>query len=296
MESYRKFWLENQDGQIWRFTEQESATFLESPQGLGMAVDYGGFRLGNAEVVNYQRNQLLDIQGVLMFYKKSRQDIYQQYFDFASFVSKNRLLKLHYQTPNSFDSYYCFCFVRQLQKSEIDNDRLVMQCPVVFKRQTLWRNDNANSVRVSNQLVAESKCYPLDRPYAYSASTLSNIRLFNRGNAEASLKIVIDGSVTNPMLKLYDNKGLNYGALKFVGSFDKVKIDSDDLNEMIELVKDGAVLTAPYSYQDLTVGNPQQTYVTFLKLMSGESTAVFTYDGSFDGSVTLEWRDEYVTV
>lgn len=293
----RKFWLENQNGDIWHFTDEESNTFLTGPSGLGLTVDYAGFRLGNAEVVNYQQYQLGNIQGTLMFYRESRAAIYEDYFNFINFMSNNSLLKLHYQTPNDFEnSYYCYCFVSQIDKSEIDNDRLIMQCPIIFKRQTFWRNDNKNIIVIENEIGEDGKQYPLDRPYYYASSKLSNIRIVNRGNAEATLKITVYGETTNPTFKIYDTNNVQYGAMRMLGTFDEVMVDSDDLSENIVLKRNGAVLTAPYGYQDLTVGSPNQIYVTFIKIKSGVSYGVFTSDYSFSGSVRLEWSDEYVSV
>lgn len=292
----RKFWLENQDGEIWNFTDEENQTFLESPAGLGISNNYGGYRLGNAEVVNYIQSQLLDINGTLLFYRNSRAEIYQDYFDFMKFIAKNSLLKLHYKTPNSFESYYRYCFVRQIDKTEIDNEMLVMRCPIIFATQTFWRNDIRNVVVVDNSLAQDGKKYPLERPYHYATSKLSSINVINRGNTDTSMRITITGASNNPTINVYDNNDVRYGAVRMLGKFDNVMVDSDDLNEHIVLEKNGSVLTAPYSYQDLSIGEANQVYVTFIKLKSGQSTLRFTNDGTFNGIVTIEWSDEYVSV
>lgn len=296
MDNVRKFWLENQDGAIWHFTDEESNTFLNVPAGLGLAVDYAGFRLGNAEIVNYQEYQLNNITGTLLFYKNNRAGIYDDYFKFMQFISKNSLLKLHYQTPNDFNSYYCYCFVAQIDKGELDNNRAVMQCPITFKRQTFWRNDNKNIINIENVVGEDGKHYTLQRPYYYAPSKLNNIRILNKGNAEATLKLTIFGEVTNPTFKIFDNNNNQYGAMRMLGTFDEVMIDSDDLNENIVLKRNGAIITAPYGYQDLSIGSPNQIYVTFIKVKSGASMGVFTYDGIFTGSLRLEWSDEYASI
>lgn len=295
MASYRRFWLENQDGDKWYFTEKEFKTFLANPTGLGFGSSAGGFRLGNAEIVNTFRYELGEISGSLLFYNNSREAIYKDYFDFMGFIAKNNALKLHYDPPNSFDSYYCYCFVSGIQKGEIRNDMLVMECPITFKRQTFWRNDKTTSLLVKDIPLEPSKSYPLDRPYSYSSSMLSNMSIVNRGNVDAPLKITIVGTVTNPTFSIYDGDR-KYGVMRMLGTFDKVIVNGDDLNENIQLEKDGAILTAPFSYQDLSVGSPLETYVTFIKLRTGASKGVFTYDGVFDGDVILEWSDEYVSV
>lgn len=296
MADIREFWLENQDKQIWKFTDLESNTFLESPAGLGFNVDYGGFRLGNAEIVNTQQFQLQNVSGVLNFFGNNRAEVYKKYFEFMNFISKNYLLKLHYKTPNSFESYYRYCFVQSIQKTEIDDEHLVMECPVSFATQTFWRNDAKNIIVVDDTMTENGKSYPLERPYQYSASQLSNIKVINRGNTDTAMKITINGASKNPTFNVYDNNGERYGAIRFIGEFDKVVIDSDDLNQNIELTKNDAILTAPYSYQDLSIGSPNQVFITFVKLKSGESTIRFNNDGAFAGNVTIEWSDEYVSI
>lgn len=296
MNNVREFWLENQDGNIWRFTDRESSTFLESPQGLGISNNYGGFRLGNAEIVNFIQSELTDIEGVLDFIGTSRELIYKSYFEFMEFIAKNSLLKLHYRSPNTFESYYRYVFVKQITKTEIDSGAYIMRCQVVFATQTFWRNDNRNYVAVTNEISEEGKSYALKRPYFYSYNDLQNIKVYNRGTVETAMKIKIQGATKDPVVYVYDNRGIRYGVIKFIGEFDEIIIDSDDLNQNITLIKDGAILTAPYSYQDLSVGSANEVYVTFVKLKSGDSTLRFQNDGTFTGSVVIEWSDEYVSV
>lgn len=296
MDNVREFWLENQDGDIVRFTEEDSLTFFENPQGLGFDIAYGGFRLGNAEVVNYQQYALLDIQGTLNFRGNSRAEIYQQYFDFVTFISKNVLLKLHYRTPNSFESFYRYVFVKSLNKTEIANNRYLLQCPIVFSSQTFWRSDAQNILIASDQVTGESKRYLLQRPYSYASNQLNDMKVINRGNTETALKVTINGMSVNPTLTAFDNRLIKYGQMKMLGTFDKVIVDSDDLNENIQLMQDDAWLVAPYSYQDLSIGSPNEVYVTFIKLKPGQSTLTFGSDEPFEGTVVLEWSDSYVSI
>ncbi len=205
-------------------------------------------------------------------------------------------MKLHYRTPNSFESYYRYCFVQEVGKDEISNSNLMLECPIRFSSQTFWRNDKKNVLVVDNTREEGGKSYPLDRPYHYASSMLSNMKLINRGNTDTAIKITIEGDVINPTINAFDNKGNKYGVMRLLGEFDSVIVDSDDLSENIILESGGSTLTAPYSYQDLSVGSPSQVYVTFIKLKSGESTLRFSSDNVFSGKVTLEWSDEYVSV
>lgn len=292
---YRQFWLENQEGKIWNFTDKETKTFLNTPSGLGFEMNYSDHRVGNSMIITDEEHRLTDVQGTLLFHGNNSVDIYEDYYQFVKFLGKNEKLKLHYKTPNSFDSYYRHCFVSRLDKSEISTDG-IMRCSITFAVKSFWKNDNPNVLFIENTAPTDGKQYELERPYYYPANNLSNIRIINKGTVETSLKIVITGRTVNPTFRLYDSDFEQYGVIKMIGEFDKVIVDSDDLNENIELQKNGFPLPAPYSYQDFSLGKKDKIKVTFLKIHSGVSFASFTSDDTFDGSIRLEWSDEYGSV
>ena len=87
-----------------------------------------------------------------------------------------------------------------------------------------------------------------------------------------------------------------YGAAKILGTYSYVRVDSDDTAEEIHLERNGSVIANAINYQDLTVGSPQQVYVTFLKIQPGTSTLMFDLGDDFDGCVRLTWSNAYVSV
>lgn len=292
----RQFWLTNSDNTTFSLNGNNIAntlSFLHEPNGLGYSVNINTVKLGNTDVILNETYNLGSISGDLIFFGKP-QYVYQQYQSFLSFLSK-KPITMHYQPPNASDSYNCLVRVVSVEKSEINHDNKGLHCPIQFYRQSMWYNDNPNELDAYNR-VEVGKSYPLDRPYSYGAISLENIPLSNSGMTDASLKIEVYGSCTNPEWALYDIESNQYGACKILGTYDYVRVDSGDLTEEIYLERSGASIPNAINYQDLTVGNPQQTYVTFLRLRSGTSRLAFNLGENFNGHAHITWSNAYVSV
>ena len=289
-EKVRQFWLVNALGE--KYSLHSLQTFASSPSGLGYGVDINTVRLGNSNLILSEEYNLGSFGAELLFLE-GRLPAYQQYLAFAHFLYA-RPIVLHYRTPATNAEYRCQVRVTDLQKTEVSEDG-IMRCPITMYRQTLWYTADANVIEADNT-VEDSKTYPLDRPYHYGYASMRNLTLYNDGVADTPMLIEIFGECVDPMWRLYDSEGNLYGASRIVGTFDTVTVDSDDLNERIVLERNGAILPNAINYQDLTVGDPRQTFVTFLKLRPGTSKLVFTMDEDFGGYCRVTWRSAYATV
>lgn len=290
--SVREFWLTNADGT--KFSLMPHTNFLYEPQGLGYGVSLTTTKLGNTDVILSEMYNLGSVEGELLFMDNALGSKYQRYQEFLQFLSR-KPIQLHYLPPNATDAYYCAIRVVSVEKTEVNHEDNVLHCPIQMYRQTMWFNETPTVMEVGNT-VTDGKSYPLDRPYAYGQNSLSNIALYNSGMADAAMKLEIVGSCTNPQWELYDDESVQYGACKITGTYDYVMINSDESNETIYLERGGSVIPNAANYQDLTVGSPQQVYVTFLKLKPGSSRLVFIPDENFSGYVRITWRNSYVSV
>lgn len=292
MSSVREFWLTNSKGE--KYSLHTLSAFLNLPTGLGYGVTTNVVKLGNSDLITSESYNLPTASGEIIFMGDRRQ-IYQEYLNFSKFLY-HRPIVLHYKTPNSNTSYYCLVRVIDLQKSEVSQADGILHCPIQLYRQTMWYDDNLNVLEAKN-IALEGKEYPLYRPYLYGVISTSNIELYNDGVADAPMVVEVDGASTDVMFDLYDEANVKYGATRILGEYDYIKIDSEDLNQDIQLVRNGASLPNAINYQDLTVGDPRQVYVTFLKLKAGRSKLVFNFGSSgFNGTVRISWRNTYVTV
>lgn len=291
---YRKFWLENKNGDIWHFANQGD-TFGHSPTGLGLSSNYSFIRLGDSEMTTFFQYNLLDIGLKIIFLGDTNSDIYQKYFNFIQFISQEPLL-FHYQTPNLInESYFRNVILVGLEKSEILPETRTLDCQLQLKPTTLWRSSKEEVVEI-NSGYEDGKSYPLNRPYHYIGNNVERIKLFNKSTQYLSLIIEVFGVALNPTFRLFDNKGELYGIGRFIGQYEYVYVNSFDSEEEIKLYDGAAYLPNPASYQDLEVGIPNKVFVTFLKIKPGENTLRFLFDNVFDGYIVVRWRNEYASI
>lgn len=294
MAKYRKFRLMNGNNNYYDLTEHSNKVFANEPSGLGYSRTISVLRLGDEILQPYSQINLDTISFELLFYDSTLSEKYQKYMDFVNFLSYKPLYLL-YQRPNSFTWYRRRIEVMSLDKTEVELDGM-LHCDIQIQTLSFWEDDEKQVLTVTNQIDESSKVYPITYPFVYGATSLTNIPLVSIGLLEAPLEITIDGTVTNPQYILYDHNDVIYGRGRFIGTFDKVYINSKESEESIVLTRGGLILSNPLGYQDLTVGSPDEVYVTFLKLKTGQSKLRFNVDSGFDGSVTISWRNRYVSV
>lgn len=290
--AYRKFWLINSNNDRYDLTEKQGAAFMSSPDNLGFSRSLNVLRLGNSEIVNSVETDLNSVTGDIVFYKKSNETKYQGYFEFVQFL-RFQPLQLFYLPPNVVNPYYAEVYVLSLGKSEV-NAEDVLSCPITYKRTTNWLTADEIVITADNNALSGGKEYPLERPYNYMGTSLSDMSLTNGGSDDVGMIIEIDGECVNPQFTVYQN-GTQYGVCKLTGTFDYVRINSIETEEEIYLEHNGSAISNPTSYQDLTVGDGDTT-VTFVKLRVGASQMIWAFSNAFAGSVTIRYRNSYVSV
>lgn len=284
----RKFWLINSLGNKLDLTNTNYRFSLLEPEGLGFVEKLNTTRMGNKESIDSREYDFPEIEGTIAFYGLTKGEIYQDYYDLVDFI-RFVPLKLYYQTPNSFDSFYCEGEIIKIEKSEI-NDRL-MRCPITFHATSFWisesKSETIRNIEVSNF------SFPFTFPFMLGESSFSNISIFNNGTLPIGFKIEIDGEVVNPSYHVSDVNGNRYGSGKFIGTFDYVLIDSDRKDESIILKRNGVVLSNPANYQEWNLTADE---ITFIQLRPGQNKISFSFDGTFDGTINISWEDNRVSV
>lgn len=290
---YRIFYLQNAKGERFELTNVNFKQFFNNPSGLGFTKTYSSMRLGNVDTITSELFNLPIITGAIIFYHSSTASIYESYKKLIAFLNEGKIF-LYYQTPNVSAPYYAEVNCIQVDKSEVGETDGILSCNVQFKMLEFWKTSIEREITVTTEFETGKK-YPLKRPYYYGGNSLTNITVYNEGTMETPIEIEVNGECNTPQINFYQN-GEQYGAIKLDGEFDYVRINSKDDEEAIELMHQGSMLANPLSYQDLSVGNPNQIYVTFVKLKQGTSNIVISFSSSFDGEVKLRWSDSYVSV
>ena len=289
----RQFYLENSLGKKYELTNKNFKQFLNEPEGLGFSKNLNVLRIGNDELITDEQYSMPSISGEVLFYD-NLENAYQDYLEFINFVRYSPL-KLYYLPPNMLFPYYIECSITQVDKSEYQRVGY-LSCPVTFYGYTLWQNSQESNLVVSNSENKDGKYYELIRPYHYAGNSLNSIEINNTGDVPIGFVFEVVGSVTNPRLIASQN-GIVYGQLKLNGTFDYIRVDSNDLTESIYLENNGTVITNPLSYQDLSIADGVSD-ITFFKLKIGESKLSFSCDkiSSFEGNVSFKWKDKKVSI
>lgn len=289
----RKFYFENGLGDKYELTNKTFKTFLYKPKGLGFTKSIATQRLGDSELLVNETYDTPKPNGEILFYDTGKE--YQSYFDFIKFISYEPL-KFGYIPTNSIEPYYIDCQVVQLEKTEIDDDG-VMHCPIVIYGLSMWKTAKQYEMTLRNTFDTDGKHYPLVRPYHYANSTLANIDFNNNGTLPTGFIIEVDGEVQNMQLTAYDEKFNKVGVAKINGTFDYIRINTNDTEQEIELQIDGSVVANPTAYQDLSIADGKAV-MTFFKLPVGKSKLVFTCGNieTFDGTVKFKWNNKFISV
>lgn len=289
----RQFYIENSLGNKYYLTNKNFKHFLNEPEGLGFSKSLTTLRLGDDELITDEQYSLPSVSGSILFYD-TLEKAYQDYYEFINFIRYSPL-KLYYQPPNLLSPYYIECSLVQVDKSEYSTSGY-LSCAVSFYGNTLWQNSQESSLTVTNSESGDGKHYELVRPYHYSGNSLNSIEINNTGDVPVGFVFEILGSVTNPRLVATQN-GSIYGQLKLNGTFDYIRVDSNDSTETIYLENKGTVITNPLGYQDLSIADGVAS-ITFFKLKVGGSILSFTCDktSSFDGNISFKWKDKRVSI
>lgn len=311
---YRKFSLVNGNNATWDLTNELTKTFASNPLGLGLRLTFNSIRLGNKQKVTKKQYEFVNKEFDVIFYGNTNAEIYDNYTRFINFITAGDI-SLQYQIPSQELTYRIDVLISELDKTEV-KDSGYMTCKFALTPLSFWEDAKKNVIEISAAQTESSnsstllsvsseptaeyeagpKKYGLTRQYYYAVSDFDEIEITINGTIETSLEITIDGSVTDPQYSLFDAKDNLVGIGKFDGSFNYVYVNSDELNEEIILKQNNVVLTNPFNYQDIDIGDNETSKVTFLTLNKGYNKMSFNLGATFDGTVRIEWRNRYVSV
>lgn len=294
----RQLWLINSKGDKYDLNSKQH--FLYEPNGLGFQKGYSNQRIGNSERITDEFFQMVDVNGEMLFIGANNEFNYQYYDEFIDFI-KFKPLQLHYKTPNKVYGYYSDVVITSIQKGETSVDG-ILHCPIVFHRSTQWKNDETTKLVFTNQIETGGKFYDYTYDYHYAGTSLSDMQpIVNNGTEDCSMVFEIvcnDGEVVeNPLFTLFQND-VPYAKIKLNGTFSYVRINTDELNESIYLEdEDGTPIANPSNCQDFASFDGE-TYFTFIKLKTGENSAVFTCGNieTFDGVIKLTYEEKRASV
>ena len=260
---YRKFTLINSKDEYWELANPNNRTFAGNPSGLGYSNTKSFIRIGDMDMETYSQFSLSDITFAIVFYQDTNSQIYSAYSNFVKFLM-HEPITLKYDLPNG-KSYQRKCAVGGISKTEVDSSNSAMSCNLTLKPQEMWLGE-AKTVEFSNTpLVQQFTC---------------------ESGIPTPLLLEFNGKLTNPKYTLYDADDNEIGVGRFIGTFAKMVIDSEDGYENIQLrlFSDSSKdVVNPYGYQDLTVVNYKNELLTFIKASVGLNKIKLETESSADG-------------
>ena len=298
MESPRKFWIINSLGNRFDLIDNnENKCILVNPAGLGFSRSYSVVNIGSSELLTDYNLEMVDFTGELVFYDDSNGKKYQNYENFVQFV-KYKPLQMYYQPPNVLEdsAFYADVLLVSTEKTEISSDDSTLRIPLTFHRLSQWLTASDIIYTLTNDPIDAGKYYELVRDYHYTGTNLSNTVINVTGTNDIGFTFIIEGEVQNPKFTLTQN-GEEYGICKIDGTYDFVRIDSEETVESIYLERNGSTISNPESHQDFTVVNGH-SYITWCKLRVGETLFNFTCGNidTFDGVLKISFKNSYASV
>lgn len=297
----RRFSLTNADNTTWDFTDPAEKVFARNPAGLGLQRTASLLRLGNKQKVVDEQYEFINKTFDVLFYGDTLEEIYRDYNNFINFITVGDI-SLIYEIPSQNTSYRISVLISELTKTEV-KDNGYMSCGLTLVPLSFWEDNIPNRIVADNSSSQlDGKKYRLQRKngqgYFYAqVEKLDNIEIDIIGNMEVPFSVTIDGFTIDPLYELYSNPSQPAtGKCEFTGSYNYVFVNSDEANEEIQL-KDSSdnVIAHPYNYQVLSPVLENQQ-LTFLTLKKGYNQLKFFLGNIFDGTVTIEWRNRYVSV
>ena len=183
----RRFKLINSENETYDFMLKSH--FLHSPSGLGFNRKDTFLNLGDNFVrVNQKSNQAAP-SGKIAFIDDGNYDIYEQYHDFALFISKEPL-KLKY-SPYGIE-YTMDVVVKKLSKSEI-NQQGYLDCDIEFGSLTPWYKMVTIDYSDGAGLVPREDLYPSGSLTPRSPTQSIVVDYHNEGTLMAKSKLKIYG-------------------------------------------------------------------------------------------------------
>ena len=292
----RKFSLTNADNATWDFTDAAEKVFARNPAGLGLQKSAQLLRLGNKQKVVDEQYEFINKTFDVLFYGDTLEDIYRDYNNFIDFITVGDI-SLIYEIPSQSTAYRIAVLVSEITKTEVKENGY-MSCGLVLTPLSFWEDNVKNTLTVGATSGTDGKMYPLNRPYYYAETqSLDNVLINIVGNMECPFEVTITGTSTDAWFGVFKpDENPAIGRCMFTGTYSYVYVNSDETDEEI-ILKDGNgnVVDHPYNYQLLpSVIDNQQ--LTFLTLKKGANQLKFFLGNLFDGTVTIEWRNRYVSV
>lgn len=279
----RRFSLRNEYGEEYPLYVPERGYF-DSPEGLGFSIDASYTKLGSSWVRNSYKDAQGEITGNINFMGRSP---YTEASAFEAFVRSSDNLTLIYVNP--VGTYQRDVDLISYGKTEI-NENNILSCPVTLTVRSMWyaTTDTRFTIGVTGTLLRYS--YKWGSRFGVESAS-GTVILNNPGSVEASLEIIFNGSIVNPVLVLLVD-GVETARCEITGEVPEggsIRYSSTDGNLYCYSVSPSGATTSLLS--GLSIEN-----ANFFKLPVGTSVLQITADAQITAPVIITMKSFYKAV
>lgn len=291
----RQFAIQNRDNEVIKLTDYDSKIFLADPEGFGISKEIESERYGYVDIIKNKKCNTPEPKGNLIFFDDVNGLIYDDYYDFTRFISKEPLTlwqKLPISKENN--TFGLPVEILELGKEQTNEDGY-MSAPISFKGTTFWK-------------LTESS----------ANETKTSVKIYNDSDVEVGIMVsvsIANGSAfNNPVIKfkqtIVDSDGrakdVEFGAIAINRSLvTKVILDTRDTKNTLRLFEgEDTEIANSFKYIDFSYvrkySDESDNQFPFPRLKQGYNIIEFNYEGesqsSEDKIYDIEFEKVYLSV
>lgn len=194
----REFKLLNEKRQEYSLMDLENYCFLSDPSGLGYGYTTEYQQLGNVFETNLRKLTQGQITGIANFKN------YDNYKALVDFIEASENLKFSYKIPykTGAKEFFKDIQIADISKTQIQPDGILSET-VTFDCLSLWYEEKNIEYQIEN-LDNEIR-WDFYWNSIFNGSSSTNIQYANTSQADAPIRIEIDGLVEKPKIEMFIN-------------------------------------------------------------------------------------------
>lgn len=208
----REFKLINEKGQEYSLMDIENYCLLTDPSGLGYSYSTEYEQLGNSFISNLRKIEQGQINGTANFLK------YDNYKNLVNFIEWSKKIQFSYKIPfeNGVKEYLKDVQIQLLAKTEKNTNGVISE-QIVFDCLSLWYEEKSTIFKIEPQ--NDELRWDIKWDSRFVRKDSQSLSFINEGHVAAPILVSMDGSLSNPKIKLYV-EGELYQTVEFTAAIE----------------------------------------------------------------------------
>lgn len=192
----REFKLINEKGQEYSLMDIENYCLLTDPSGLGYSYSTEYEQLGDSFISNLRKIEQGQINGTANFLK------YDNYKNLVNFIEWSKKIQFSYKIPfeNGVKEYLKDVQIQLLAKTEKNTNGVISE-QIVFDCLSLWYEEKSTIFKIEPQ--DDELRWDIKWDSRFVRKDSKSLSFINEGHVAAPILVSMDGSLSNPKIRLY---------------------------------------------------------------------------------------------